>query len=181
MIYQWGLLSTPFHRVYFEDREEADLERLPARRFRIPIFGRLNYYATDYLVLRTFYRFYFDNFGIQSHTINVETPFKFTNFISLYPYYRFHQQQASKYFAPYKAHIQTKDYYTSDNDLSSFSAHMIGGGFKISPPLGIKPAGNRFSTHRPLIFRELEVRYGRYWRSNGLRASIISFNVGFLY
>ncbi len=53
---------------------------------------RLTYYATDLVQVRSFYRFYNDNFGIMAHTLEVEIPVKLTPFFVLYPFYRFHTQ-----------------------------------------------------------------------------------------
>ena len=36
-IYMTGLLSTPFHRVYFADQNKPDIERLPDNRLKIPL------------------------------------------------------------------------------------------------------------------------------------------------
>ena len=178
-IYQWGLLSTPFHRVYFKDQDAPDLERLPDHRIRFPIVGRLNYYVNDLFLIRTFYRFYIDNFGVKANTFNLEVPFKITNFFSIYPYYRFHIQHASRYFASYKQHDLEDQFHTSDFDLSSFHSNMIGGGIRFSPPLGIN--GNKSSGgDKKWIFKTIEFRYGQYWRSNGLKAHIFSFNFGFI-
>ncbi len=180
VIYQWGLLSTPYHRVYFRDIEAPDLERLPGRKIRFPLIGRLNYYLNDWLIIRSFYRFYFDNFGLRAHTINLETPWKINNFFSIYPYYRFYVQNSSRYFAPFSMHEPGGTYYTSDNDLGSFHSNMLGGGLRYSPPTGIIRDGKSESMTK-VKFRTVEFRYGQYWRSNGLRAHIFSLNIGFLY
>lgn len=109
VLQQQGLLSTPYQRVYFADVDNAfinefqladDIERLPDSRFKLPIGARLNYYVNEKLVLRTYYRFYTDNWGINSHTASLELPYKITDRFTLIPMYRFYTQQASKYFAP---------------------------------------------------------------------------------
>ncbi|MEO0472311.1 MAG: DUF3570 domain-containing protein, partial [Bacteroidota bacterium] len=78
LIIQQGLLSTPFHRVYFQD-ESLRIEKLPGWRVKTPLGLRLNYFATDLLVLRGYYRFYSDSFGLLAHTFSLETPIKPTN------------------------------------------------------------------------------------------------------
>ena len=52
-IYMDGLLSTPFHRVYFNDEAATDIERLPSTRLKIPLAVRLNYKPTDTLIIRS--------------------------------------------------------------------------------------------------------------------------------
>jgi len=66
--YMKGLLSTPFHRVYFANQELPDIERLPDQRLKIPIGARLNYHASENLILRSYYRYYWDDWG---HTYGV--------------------------------------------------------------------------------------------------------------
>ena len=98
--YQSGLLSTPFHRIYFIDFSKHDIERLPDHRLKIPIGLHLNYYVNKYMVVRFFYRYYFDDFDIKANSAGIEIPIKpFRNFM-LAPFYRFHSQTASKYFEP---------------------------------------------------------------------------------
>ena len=95
-----GLLSTPFHRVYFSDQELPDIERLPESRLKIPLALRLNYKASDNLIVRTYYRYYSDDFGIQAHTFNLELPIYLSDVWTISPFYRYHTQSGSKYFLP---------------------------------------------------------------------------------
>ena len=94
---QPGLLSTPFHRVYL-DNHEVTTEKLPDSRFKLPVAIRANYFMTDRLILRSYYRFYTDNWGMQANTFNLELPIKLNPYFSLTPFYRFYNQTAAKYF-----------------------------------------------------------------------------------
>ena len=125
-IHQFGLLNTPYHRVYFEGEDLPRVERMPDQKVRIPASVRLHYFWGDRIVLRSFYRYYWDTFGVEAHTINIELPIKITNFIALQPFYRIHLQKGSRYFAPYLEHDPDAEYYTSDYDLSSFTSHFVG-------------------------------------------------------
>ena len=71
--FQQGLLSTPFHRMYFTDGSET-VERLPGTRLKLPVALRLHYFFGDRVILRSFYRYYVDDWGMQAHTVNLETP-----------------------------------------------------------------------------------------------------------
>ena len=137
LVYQHGLLSTPFHRVYFENYDNVKNEKLPGQRFKVPIGLRLNYFTTDFLVLRSFYRYYYDSFGLHAQTASLEMPLKLGSFFTLYPFYRYHQQSASTYFQPYKAHDVNEKYYTSDYDLSAFNSQYAGMGLRYAPLWGI--------------------------------------------
>lgn len=137
LVQQKGLLSTPFQRVYFSDVADSfiedfhladDIERLPDSRFKIAAGGRLNWFINAMITVRTFYRYYWDDWGITSLTTQIEVPFKVTDRFTLYPSYRFYQQTGADYFGAYEIHVSTQDYYTSDYDLSDYSANQFGFG-----------------------------------------------------
>jgi hypothetical protein len=177
-IYQTGLLSTPFHRVYFIGQNVAKLEHLPDHRLRIPLTARFNYFVFDRLIIRSLYRYYYDDFGISSSTVNIELPVKITNFFSVYPFYNYHTQTAADYFNAYKRHSLSEKYYTSDFDLSGLNSTEWGGGLYYAPAAGIA----RFKTKRKYILvRKFELRYAYYKRSTGLHANIVTTHLGFAF
>ena len=211
LVSQNGLLSTPFHRVYFRDNPDPNLaptlndkfqprvataariEALPRARFKYPVSLRLNYYASDLVQIRGFYRFYNDNFGIVAHTFELELPVKITPFFVAYPFYRYHTQTAAKYFAPFMEHSVADQYCTSDYDLAAFSANKVGLGLRYSPVYGIGrfrvPGKNAQGLPRVMRLKSLDVRYANYQQTGAnmytaasradLKANIISFNLGF--
>ena len=211
LVSQNGLLSTPFHRVYFYDSTTPNLapavtsefasrvataariETLPRSRFKYPISLRLNYYATDLVQIRGFYRFYNDNFGIQAHTFELELPVKVTPFFVVYPFYRYHTQTAATYFAPFMQHSVNDTYFTSDYDLAALSANKVGLGLRYSPVYGIGrfhvPGRNAQGLPHVMRFKSIDLRYAHYQQTGSsiysaanradLVADIISFNLGF--
>ena len=180
-INQFGLLNTPYHRVYFEGEDLPRVERMPDIKIRIPASIRLNYFIGDRIILRSFYRYYWDTFGVEAHTINLEVPIKITNFIAFQPFYRIHLQTGSKYFAPYLGHDLDAEYYTSDYDLSTFTSHFIGAGFKYSPAMGISKFKFRTKAKNSILFREIQLRGGSYRRSDGMKSMMVSCGFSFLY
>lgn len=177
-IYMEGLLSTPFHRVFFADQGKRDIERLPSSRLKLPLGVRLNYFPFDNFVVRSYYRFYWDDFGIQAHTMSLETPIKLSNSITVSPFYRFNTQTSSDYFAPFEIHNSTDAFYSSDYDLSDLSSHKFGMGFKYSPVYGIGRAKVPFSK-KLFMFKSVELRSAYYKRSTGLNAFIVSLGLSF--
>ncbi|MDI1315738.1 DUF3570 domain-containing protein [Flavobacterium sp.] len=168
--YQEGLLATKFNRVYFDDLS-VNSEKLPSTRFKIPVGLRANYFVTDRIVMRTFYRYYYDNWGINSHTFSFEPSIKLTAFSSVSLPYRFYAQSEAKYFKPIYQHQENTEYYTSDYDLSKFSSNMIGLGYHLTDSdKGI------FNIKR---IHSLELRYGYYTRNNGLNSHIITLALQF--
>ena len=175
-IFMTGLLSTPFHRVYFQD-QSVDIERLPETRLKIPIGFRFNYFATDKIVLRSQYRFYWDDFGIIAHTMGLEAPIKLNNAFTISPFYRFHTQTASDFFAPFAQHINSEKFYTSDFDLSALSSHKIGLSIKYAPIYGLARAKIPFSK-RIYQLESIQLRSAYYQRTTGLNAFIVSLELG---
>lgn len=176
LIMQTGLLSTPFQRVYLKDIEDSfidnfhladDVEQLPDKRIKTAIGGRLNYYINEIFVVRTFYRYYLDDWGITSHTASIELPIKIADKFTLYPSYRFYNQTAADYFAPYEEHISTDKYYTSDYDLSEFSANQFGFGMSY-----IDVFTKSHIWHFGL--KSIDLKYAHYSRDSGLTADMIT-------
>jgi hypothetical protein len=168
--YQEGLLATKFNRVYFEDLSVRS-EKLPSTRFKIPVGIRGNYYLNDKIVLRTFYRYYYDNWNINSHTFSFEPSYKLTEFSSISIPYRFYQQSQAKYFDAKNQHLLTNEFYTSDYDLSKFSSNMIGLDYHIVD-------SNKGIFHIKRI-HSLDLRYGYYTRNDGLSSHIITLALQF--
>jgi hypothetical protein len=169
IVYQQGYLGLPFHRVYFND-QTVHVENLPSSRLKIPLGIRANYFIGDKFILRTWYRYYHDDWGINSNALQVETVVKLTPFFSITPFYRFYQQSAVNYFAPYEMHTADDTYYTSNYDLSKFNSNFFGAGFRIVPPNGV------FKIQH---LNAIEARYGHYQKTTGMNSNIISLNLKF--
>ena len=169
VVYQQGYLGLPFHRVYFSDNS-VHVENLPSTRLKIPLGIRANYFIGDRLILRTWYRNYHDDWGISSNAVQVETVVKVTPFFSVTPFYRFYQQTAADYFAPYGVHTGSDAFYTSNYDLSKFNSNFFGAGVRIAPPGGLFKIEHLNSA---------EVRYGHYNKTTGMNSDIISLNLKF--
>jgi len=196
VVRQEGLLSTPYHRIYFADKNNYyigdagcipvytspqnkgvyqladDIERLPSSRMKLPIGARLNYYLNETFVLRTYYRYYTDDWGLKAHTVNVDLPIRLSQRFSITPSYRYYTQNAVKYYAPYETHLSTEQYYTSDPDLAKFNSNQY------SVALNYNDLFNDFHISK-LLLKSANLRYSHYDRSDGLKANIVS--VGFKF
>ena len=168
--YQQGLLATKFNRVYF-DNGDVKSEKLPDTRFKIPIGIRANYFLGDHIILRSFYRYYQDDWNIKSHTFSIEPVIKLSAFSSIAIPYRFYNQTSADYFKPINTHVLADEFYTSDYDLSQFKSHMIGLGYKV-----IDSDKGLFNVKR---INALELRYGYYNRDNGLKSHIVTLALRF--
>jgi len=166
---QNGYLGLPFHRVYFNTGKDTT-EKLPSTRFKLPVGFRLNYFLGDNVILRSYYRYYMDSWGIRSNTVGLETAIKITPFFSISPFYRYYDQTAAKYFAPYGTHSPTDEYYSSNYAYSQFHANFYGIGFRVAPPKGVL---GWQSLH------DMEIRYGHYSQSTDLVSNVVSLSLGF--
>jgi hypothetical protein len=196
-IRQEGLLSTPYQRVYFADRQNYyigqsedisyyesrqnngvfhladDIERLPDSRFKIPIGLRLNYYLNEVITFRTYYRYYKDNWGLNAHTASIEMPVKLSQKFTVYPSYRYYSQDQADYFAPYDTHLSSEQYYTSDYDLSTFHSKSLGFGISYTDIF------TKMKLYK-LGLKKVDLRYQSYNRSDGLKSNIISLGFSFV-
>ena len=167
--YQQGLLATKYQRNYFTDGSEK-MENLPDNRYKLPIGVRFNYFLDDRFIIRTFYRYYMDSWGIRAHTAELEVPVKINAFFSVSPFYRYNNQAGTRYFKTYGQHNPADNYYTSDYDLSTLTSSFIGANLRLSPPKGILSWQH---------FNSLELRYGHYMRSTGLNSDIVTLAMKF--
>ncbi|MGB5419790.1 DUF3570 domain-containing protein [Algibacter sp.] len=197
VIQQQGWLANPMQRVYFGDVDNFyignassissytsssnkdvfqladDIERLPNTRFKIPIGMRLNYYINEMFVFRTYYRYYYDNWGVRSHTADLEVPIKISDKFTLYPSYRFYNQTAADYFAPYEQNLSTSEFYTSDYDLSKFNVNQYGFGVSYTDIFA------KWHIWK-LGLKSVDLKYNNYNRNTGLSANIISAGFKFV-
>lgn len=181
-VQQNGLLSTPFQRVYFADVADsfidnfqlADaIEQLPDSRFKVAVGGRLNWYLNERLTVRTFYRYYFDDWGINSHTASIEVPIKIADKFTLYPSYRFYNQTAADYFRTYETALSTDAFYTSDYDLSEYSANQFGFGVSYTDILS-KAHIWKFG------LKSIDLKFYQYDRDTSFSSSIITAGFKFV-
>ncbi|MEP7321842.1 MAG: DUF3570 domain-containing protein [Saprospiraceae bacterium] len=162
--YQEGLLGTTYQRVYFENGT-AKPEQMPDRRLKLPIGLRASWFIGDQIVVRPYYRYYQDDWGLHAHTASLEASIKASPFVSLIPFARYYTQNGVPYFAPYKMHSTEEAFYTSDYDLSKLSSKSFGLGLRMVPKNGVMdiPA-----------FKSLELRFAHYIRSTDLKSNIIT-------
>jgi hypothetical protein len=168
LVFQGGELSLPFHRVYFQNGAD-EVELLPSTRFKLPVGFRLNYFLGDNIILRSYYRFYVDSWGILSHTGSLEVPVKINPFLSISPFYRYYTQTAARYFAPYEKHGIADTYYTSNYALSAFNSQFFGTGLRQTLARSLWGSG----------IKVIEIRYGHYTQTTDLVSDVISMNLTF--
>jgi len=161
--WQNGLISTPFHRVYFEDSDVVDIERLPGDRLSLPVAVQWNSFLTTSLVTKLYYRYFLDNYGQQAHTLQIEIPYKINTSFTVRPFFRYHFQTTSRYFEPFAQHSIQDVFYTSDWDFGRFTSSKAGVSLMYYP---LYPLWDSF--------KWIEIRYLIYRRNDGLKANALS-------
>ena len=124
-------------------------------------------------VLRSYYRYYTDDWGIKSHTASLEVPVKITDKFTLYPSYRFYNQTAADQFGAYNTHLSTDEFYTSDYDLSKYNANQFGFGLNYT---------DIFAKIHIIQFglKSIDLKYYNYKRNTGLSSNIITAGFKFV-
>ena len=182
VLQQDGKLSTPYHRIHFQDVNDYfvsnykladDIERLPKTRFKLPIGMRWNYFLNERFIIRTYYRYYTDDWDLKAHTCSIELPIKITDKFTVFPMYRYYTQTQTKYFAPFEKHLSTEEFYTSDYDLSTFNANQYGFGITYT---------DIFMGSKIWKFglKNIDFRYNHYDRNDGLSANIATIGLKFV-
>jgi len=149
------------------------VEQLPDTRTKIAVGANLNYYINEYLTVRTYYRYYTDDWGIDSHTAKIELPIKLYGKFTVYPSFRYYTQTQADYFAPYNEHFSTETYYTSDYDLSAFDANQYG--------LGLRYTDIFAKSHLwKFGLKSIDLEYSKYDRNTSFSANLIAFSFKFV-
>lgn len=197
LIQQEGWLANPMQRVYFKDKANYyvgnastipdytsktntdvfqladDIEQLPDIRIKTPIGARFNYFVNEAITLRSYYRLYTDSWGLEAHTAQLEIPIKIADKFTLYPSYRYYTQTAVDYFKPFNEHQSTQNYYTSDYDLSEFTATQYGFGVSYK---------DIFANAHIWQFglKNIDFKFNYYERDSGLKAAIAALGFKFV-
>lgn len=165
---QSGFLSSPFQEVILDTGEHV-AERLPDSRRRTALRFSLNHAFSKKVILRSYYRIYDDDFGVQAHSVELEPHFRlpYGKKTWLYPIFRYHTQTGSDYYGKPQTFSATDPYYTADNDISEFDSMKYG--------LGTSYALNG------RYFDRVDLRATYYDREDGLNAFALSFGFGWSF
>lgn len=184
LTYQWGLLSTPFHRVYFDDGvtdeqfKEVRVEYLPDSRLRFAVGVQARHYLNYRFMVRGGIRLYTDTWGMLAHAAHVDFPIRITPALRLVPGYRFSWQSGSRYFVGYSvAAPNSREYYTSDRDLAWFTMHKPSAELRWAPLQRVLNIRSHDRSRTVFSIDALSLRWSAYDRSDGLSATSITFGI----
>jgi len=75
------------------------------------------------------YRFYFDSWGLRSHTLQPDLTYRVSRTGILSVRYRYYTQNEARFYRPRYFDLATTGYITRDRKLSAFYAHEIGANY----------------------------------------------------
>lgn len=164
-----GILHNPYRNVYAGGGPEAELH--PERRERRDLFFKLNQYFTNRSSLNISYKYYTDDWGIDSHTLGGRLNQYLTDDVLIRYRYRFYDQTASFFFMDeYPTAEGIDGYRTGDYRMGEFASHLFGTTLDWSLGHALFQWGR---VRRPkLIFK-----YERYFNSNNFSANIFESGV----
>jgi hypothetical protein len=167
-----GFQSNPYRAVF-----AAGLHRLeihPLTRNRVAGFVKLNRYFETMASLHAGYRFYRDDWQVQSHTFDFAYHQYFSDKVLIRYRYRYYNQTGAFFYRSGYATVQP--FMTADYKLEPFNSHLFG--VKMEYKLKDLVKGGFLSF---LSSSTVEAKYERYFSSNDFTADIFQFGLVFNY
>ena len=146
-------------------------ERLPDERVRHALVARASQFLPWNGVLRAYYRFYTDDWGIIAHSMEAQIMQRLSSVLYVGGLYRFHTQTGTTFFTTRASPAELLR--VADSDLAPLDSHTIGGKVVADFPL--------MGQGRPWHIESLhfEAGYERYFRTNDLQMNIVTWEAGF--
>jgi len=111
---------------YLSDPYKIDDAR-PTNRTRYTAIMRYRHFVKDSnAALHLDYRYYSDDWDVNSHTFKLAWNKNISNHIQLIPSFRYYSQTEANFYEPYKVAANTNPYYSSDYRLSPYGAITLG-------------------------------------------------------
>lgn len=121
-----GLQHNPYRNVYAGGGPVPELH--PYSRVRDDLFVDLSQYLPNRSSIKVDYRWYTDDWGVDSHTIGVKlNQYVTDNFVVRYRYRYYNQTAAWFYRDEYLDADGIDGYRTGDYRMAAFDAHLFGG------------------------------------------------------
>jgi hypothetical protein len=168
-----GLQHNPYRNVYAGGTNVA--ERHPDQRQRRDAFLRVNQYLSNRSSIRFNYRFYNDDWGIDSHEVGAKLSQYITDGVFARYNYRWYTQTAADFYSEaYPTTNGIDGYLTGDYRMSPLASHLFGLtlDFDLATLAADSPLWNRLG---------LWGNYERYFNSNNYSANIFEAGVGFRF
>lgn len=168
-----GLQHNPYRNVYVDGAYVA--ERHPDSRSRRDVFVKMNRYLPNRSSLKADYKFYTDDWGIESHTVSAKLNQYVGDRVVVRYRYRWYSQTAADFYRDeYLAPGGVDGFRTADYRMGNYDAHLFG------TRLGWRLHGAPFHWDW-LGDIELNAQYQRYFNSNNFSANIFETGIALSY
>jgi hypothetical protein len=159
-----GHQHNPYRNVYAGGGPVP--ERHPAERNRRDLFARLNRYFTNRSSVQLDYRYYTDDWGVESQTIGAKlNQYVGSHVIARYRYRYYDQGAADFYRSEYASATGVGGFRTGDYRLRPIQAHLFGGLLDIGL-VAIEPLPSWLDQSR------LTLSYERYFNDVNFSANV---------
>jgi len=123
-MYSEGFLSSPYHYVLQDDM--ARFENYPDTRTGHAFAVKGVYLLNNANSMNFSYRYYFDDWDISSHTVNVEELHDFNSQFTSGLRLRYYTQTGSNFIKTIGNYNVNDDYFATDYRMSAFDSYTIG-------------------------------------------------------
>ena len=163
-----GLQHDPYRNVYVAGTNVPELH--PNRRERRTVFTRVSQYINNRSSVKVDYRYYTDDWGVESHTIGGNLSQYVTDHLVIRYRYRYYTQLPSFFYrGEYEQSGGVGGFQTNDYRLGDYGAHLFGG--------QLLWRLNSVVSWRYLASTNLIFRYEHYFNSNNFSANV--YEAGF--
>ena len=168
-----GLQHDPYRNVYVAGTNVPELH--PKDRNRWSASVGVNQYITNRSSIKIDYRYYWDDWGVSSHTIGGKLSQYVTDEIVVRYRYRYYSQDpATFYSTDYTVPGGIDGYRTADYRLGDYGAHLFGGRVFWSPRRLLQRVG--WLDRTQLIFS-----YEHYFNTNNFSANVFETGLRFTF
>ena len=166
-----GLQHNPYRNVYAGGTNVP--ERHPESRQRRDAFVRMNQALPNRSSVKLAYRFYNDDWGVNSHELDSRLSQYVTRGLSARWEYRYYTQTAADFFRDDYASVNgIGGFLTGDYRLGPLSSHLFGGSLRMDLEAF---ASTREFLRRMTLWLDVE----RYFNSNNYSANVVETGVDF--
>lgn len=159
-----GLQHDPYRNVYVSGTNVPEAH--PKTRDRWDMFCRVSQYITNRSSVQVDYRYYSDDWGVESHTIGGRLSQYVSNEVVVRYRYRYYTQAPSYFYRDdYSTTGSVDGFQTGDYRLGEFGAHLFGGEVLWYPHRVLGAVG--FMSNAHFVFS-----YEHYFNSNNFSANI---------
>jgi hypothetical protein len=168
-----GLQHNPYRNVFAGGARVP--ERHPEKRQRRDAFVRASQYLNNRSSLKLSYRFYDDDWGIDSHELGAKLSQTVTHGVFASWEYRYYTQTPAKFWrAEYTSVDGIDGFLTGDYRMGPLASHLFGTALDVSLD-GLAPA-------HPTIGRfGFRCEYERYFNSNNYSANILTTQLTYAF